>query len=123
MSQESINNQEDKKQKSSDILTSEGAQESLLLADTDGEQDTNKEDVLFHNLYKASSGLPEELGEVFQDINHRPDEIYSQSAHTMEELDPNFILTADTKLLDAAYEKSMEELEDRIAKRDKQNVE
>ncbi len=50
MSQESINNQEDKKQKSSDILTSEGAQESLLLADTDGEQDTNKEDVLFSDL-------------------------------------------------------------------------
>ena len=83
----------------------------------------NKEDVLFHSLYKASSELPEELGEVFQDVNHRPDEIYSQSAYTMEELDPNFILTADTKLLDAAYEKSMEELEDRIAKRDKQNVE
>ena len=67
--------------------------------------------------------MPEELGEVFQDVNHRPDVIYSQSAYTMEELDPNFILTADTKLLDAAYEKSMEELEDRIAKRDKQNVE
>lgn len=44
-------------------------------------------------------------------INHRADEIYSQSAYTMEELDPNFILTADSKLLDAAYEKSMEELE------------
>lgn len=79
-----------------------------------------KEDVLFHNLYKASSEIPEESGKVFQDVNHRSDEIYSQSAYTMEELDPNFILTADSKLLDAAYEKSMKELEARIAKRDKQ---
>ena len=46
-----------------------------------------KEDVLFHNLYKASSEMPEALGEVFQDVNHRSDEIYSQSAYTMEELD------------------------------------
>ena len=82
-----------------------------------------KEDVLFHNLYKASSEMPEALGEVFQDVNHRSDEIYSQSAYTMEELDPNFILRADSKLLDAAYEKSVEELEARIAKRDKQNDE
>ncbi len=82
-----------------------------------------KEDVLFHNLYKASSEMPEELSEVFQDENHRPDEIYSQSAYTMEELNPNFILSADSKLLDAAYEKSMEELEERIGKRDKQNGE
>ena len=67
-------------------------------------------------MYKASSEIPEELGEVFQDVNHRADEIYSQSAYTMEELDPNFILTADSKLLDAAYEKSMEELEARIEK-------
>ena len=78
---------------------------------------------MFHNLYKASSEIPEELGEVFQDVNHRADEIYSQSAYTMEELDPNFILTADSKLLDAAYEKSMEELEARIEKRDKKNDE
>ena len=60
---------------------------------------------------------------MFQDENHRPDEIYSQSAYTMEELNPNFILSADSKLLDAAYEKSMEELEERIGKRDKQNGE
>ena len=82
-----------------------------------------KEDVLFHNLYKASSEMPEELNELFQDENHRSDEIYSQSAYTMEELNPNFILSADSKLLDAAYEKSMEELEERIGKRDKQNGE
>ena len=82
-----------------------------------------KEDVLFHNLYKASSEMPEELNELFQDETHRSDEIYSQSAYTMEELNPNFILSADSKLLDAAYEKSMEELEERIGKRDKQNGE
>lgn len=66
--------------------------------------------------------MPEESGEVFRDENHRSDGIYSQSAYTMEELNPNFILSADRKLLDAAYEKSMEELEARIAKRDGQSI-
>ena len=86
-------------------------------------REKKKEDVFYKKLYKASTEMPEELNELFQDETHRSDEIYSQSAYTMEELNPNFILSADSKLLDAAYEKSMEELEERIGKRDKQNGE
>lgn len=51
--------------------------------------------------------MPEELKDVFYDINNRADEIYSQSAYTMEELHPNHILRADENLLDKVYRETV----------------
>lgn len=68
---------------------------------------TSKEQVQFHSLYKGTSALPEELKDVFYDINNRADEIYSQSAYTMEELHPNHILRADENLLDKVYRETV----------------
>lgn len=78
----------------------------------------NREDVMFHNLYKATSEIPETLSDVFEDRNRRSDEVYSQTAYEMDELEPNYILRADSKLLDDAYLQSMKEIEKRIAVRD-----
>ena len=64
---------------------------------------TFKEQVMFHNLYKGSSATPEQLSAVFTDDNHRNDEIYSQSAYEMADLNPNHIMIADSKLLDEVY--------------------
>lgn len=62
-----------------------------------------REQVMFHNLYKGSSEMPEQLAEVFTDNNCRNDEIYSQSAYMMAELKSNHIMIADNKLLDEVY--------------------
>lgn len=80
-----------------------------------------QEDVLFHNLYKSSSEMPEAIREVFVDKN-RKEEIYSQTAYKMEDLEPNYILQADSELLDAVYRKSMKEIEQRIAERNEKNA-
>lgn len=48
---------------------------------------TNREQVMFHNLYKSSNL-----------------EIYSQSAERMDKIEYNHIMTADNKLLDEVYE-------------------
>lgn len=64
---------------------------------------TFKEQVMFHDLYKGSSATPEQLSAVFTDDNHRNDEIYSQSAYEMVDLNPNHIMIADSKLLDEVY--------------------
>lgn len=64
----------------------------------------NKQDqVLFHNLYRGTSELPEKLCDVLHDHNHSDGEIYSQSAYYMEDLNPNHIMLADEKLLDEVY--------------------
>lgn len=52
-----------------------------------------KEQVMFHNLYRAESISQEEYG----------NEICSNSAYRMEELKPNHIMIADEKLLDEVY--------------------
>lgn len=80
-----------------------------------------REDVLFHNLYRASSEMPEILRDGFPDKNQRSNEIYSQTAYKMDELEPNYILQADSKLLDAVYLQSMKEIEQRIAARNENN--
>jgi predicted ATPase len=63
-----------------------------------------QEQVQFHNLYKGTSELPDVISDVFQDRNQRSDEIYSESAYTLEALKPNHIISADEKLLDMVYE-------------------
>ncbi|MDO4339913.1 MAG: AAA family ATPase [Eubacteriales bacterium] len=80
-----------------------------------------REDVLFHNLYRATSEMPEILKDGFHDENQHSDEIYSQTAYKMDELEPNYILQADSKLLDAVYQQSMKEIEQRIAARNENN--
>lgn len=62
-----------------------------------------KEQVMFHNFYKSSSEMPEELNELFKDRNNREDEIYSHSAYRLEDLKENHIVIADSKLLDEVY--------------------
>lgn len=64
---------------------------------------TEKKQVMFHNLYKGSSEMPDELKNIFVDDNIRKDEVYSTSAYRMEDLKPNHIMIADNKLLDEVY--------------------
>lgn len=64
---------------------------------------TSKEQVMFHNLYKGNSGLPDELQGTFPNRNERSDEVYSKSAYRMEDLGANHIMLADSKLLDEVY--------------------
>ncbi len=52
----------------------------------------NKEQVIFHNLYKYS------------EKNLNEDEIYNHSAYKLEELKDNHIIIADSKLLDEVYD-------------------
>ena len=63
-----------------------------------------KEQVVFHNLYKATSEIPEKFREVLEDNNHREDEIYSHSAYKLEDLKENHMIEADSKLLDEVYD-------------------
>ena len=65
---------------------------------------TDKEQVLFHNLHKGTSELPESLSGIFPERNQRDDEIYSTSAYTLEELGPNHIVSADLALLNKVYD-------------------
>lgn len=63
-----------------------------------------KEQVLFHNLYKGTSELPDDMTEIFPVNNNREQmEVYSVSAYKMEDLSPNHIMMADDKLLDEVY--------------------
>lgn len=63
-----------------------------------------KEQVIFHNFYKASSEMSEELKDIFEDTNHKENEIYSHSAYKLEDLVENHIIMADSKLLDEVYD-------------------
>lgn len=62
--------------------------------------------VMFHNLYRGTSELPDTLETAMgiQDSKHKKDEIYSTSAYMMENLTPNHIMMADNKLLDEVYD-------------------
>lgn len=64
----------------------------------------SKEQVVFHNFYKASSEMPEELNDLFKDKNNKEDEIYSHSGYRLEDLKENHIVMADSKLLDEVYD-------------------
>ena len=62
--------------------------------------------VMFHNLYRGTSELPDTLEKAMgtKDSNHKKEEIYSTSAYKMEDLTPNYIMMADNKLLDEVYD-------------------
>ena len=60
---------------------------------------TDKEQVQFHNLYKENGFADRESGSAIGEKNV----ICSQSAYTMDELQPNHIMMADEKLLDLVY--------------------
>ena len=64
---------------------------------------TEKEQVMFHNLYKVSSELPDVLQKLYPEQDIYRDEIHSKSAYKMEELEANHIMIADGKLLDEVY--------------------
>ena len=64
----------------------------------------NKEQVIFHNLYKFSPEKTENMGAYLQDDNHEENVIYSHSAYRLEELKDNHIILADSKLLDEVYD-------------------
>lgn len=63
---------------------------------------SKKEQVMFHNLYKGTSEIPDVLSDL-SDENHSKEEIYSISAYKMEDLGPNHIMMADNRLLDEVY--------------------
>lgn len=65
---------------------------------------TEKEQVMFHNLYRGNSELPNALQKLYPEQAKYGNEIYSRSAYRMEELEPNHIMIADNKLLDEVYE-------------------
>ena len=65
---------------------------------------TNKEQVMFHNLYKEYAELPDELQKTFHEIKGNREAVYSQSAYRMDEIEQNHIMIADNKLLDEVYE-------------------
>lgn len=65
---------------------------------------TNKEQVMFHNLYKGHNLLPDDVQKVFPKMDSGDEAIYSQSADRMDEIKYNHIMTADNKLLDEVYE-------------------
>lgn len=64
-----------------------------------------KEEVLYHNLYKASGKVAQEY-EPFATENIRM-EIYGKTAHYLSLLEKNKIVIADEALLDEALEKNM----------------
>lgn len=64
---------------------------------------TRKEQVMFHNLYKEAPNIPAELLPTFSTGNKCTETIYSKSAYKMEDLKPNHIMIADSKLLDEVY--------------------
>lgn len=64
---------------------------------------TSESQVMFHNLYKGTYELPDELEGTFPHCSERSDEIYSNSAYKLENLGANHIMMADNKLLDEVY--------------------
>ena len=62
--------------------------------------------VMFHNLYKGTSKLPELIARSYtvSKENEGETEVYGASAYKMEDLKPNHIMLADEKLLDEVYD-------------------
>lgn len=67
----------------------------------------NQKQVQFHNLFKGSSELPKTLADTFPVGDYRDDVVYSNSAFSMEELQPNHLMSADEKLLDMVYQEKV----------------
>ncbi len=64
----------------------------------------NKEQVMFHNLYKSRNLFSDEMQKIFPGMDDNSETIYSQSAYKMDEIRFNHIMIADNKLLDEIYE-------------------
>lgn len=65
---------------------------------------TNKEQVIFHNLYKSRNLFPDEMQKIIPGMDDDSEAIYSQSADRMDKIVYNHIMAADNKLLDEVYE-------------------
>lgn len=67
---------------------------------------SKEEQVMFHNLYKGTSELPEFIEKSFAagGENEGETEVYGASAYKMEDLKPNHIMMTDDKLLDEVYD-------------------
>ncbi len=65
---------------------------------------TNKEQVMFHNLYKSRNLFLDESQKIFSGMDEHSETICSQSAYKMDEIKSNHIMIADNKLLDEIYE-------------------
>lgn len=65
---------------------------------------TNKEQVMFHNLYKGRNLFSDDMQKLLPGMDNGDEAIYSQSANRMDEIKYNHIMTADNKLLDEVYE-------------------
>lgn len=64
----------------------------------------NKEQVMFHNLYKGTSELSDSLKDMSEKNEEiGEEEVYSNSAYRMEDLEANHIMMADNSLLDEVY--------------------
>lgn len=68
---------------------------------------TEKETVLFHNLFKSNSNLPDELSDMLPGHEDNCSMICSKSEFSMEDLHPNHLMLADEKLLDMVYEEKV----------------
>ena len=65
---------------------------------------TNKEQVMFHNLYKSRNLFLDEMHKLIPGMDDSDEAIFSQSADRMDKIEYNHIMTADNKLLDEVYE-------------------
>ena len=65
---------------------------------------TNKEQVMFHNLYKSRNLFLDEMHKLIPGMDDSDEAIFSQSADRMDKIKYNHIMTADNKLLDEVYE-------------------
>ncbi len=64
----------------------------------------NKEQVMFHNLYKSRNLFSNETQNMLPGMDDENEAIYSQSAYRMDDIENNHIIIADNTLLDEVYE-------------------
>lgn len=65
---------------------------------------TEKEQVMFHNLYKSRMFPSDEIQKKFLGMYDDSEAVCSQSAYRMEDIRDNHIMIADNDLLDEVYE-------------------
>ena len=64
----------------------------------------NKEQVMFHNLYRSSNRFSDGTEKLLPGMDDGSGAIYSQSAYRMDEIESSHIIIADNALLDEVYE-------------------
>lgn len=64
----------------------------------------NKEQVMFHNLYRSRNCFSDKMQRLLPGMDDEREAIYSQSAYRMDEIENNHIIIADNALLDEIYE-------------------